>query len=64
MIEKYPLRRYGQWAGSPHGSPYEPSRCAYEVFPDRGIQYQCLRKAGHGPDALFCKQHGKKVVAP
>ena len=22
-------------------------------------RYQCTRKRGHGPDGLYCKQHGK-----
>ena len=61
MKQNYPLLRYGEWAGNPKGNPYYPARCAYEVFPSRGISYQCLRKPGHGPKDLFCKQHGKMV---
>lgn len=59
MIRNYPLLRYGQWAGEPNGQAYIPSRCAYEVFPPRGIHYQCVRP--HGTDSLFCKQHEKIV---
>ena len=61
MINKYPLSRYGQWAGEPNGRPYVPSRCAFEVFPPRGIPYQCRRK--RVSDGLFCKQHAAKMAA-
>lgn len=63
MKRNYPLLRYGQWAGEPNGRPWLSFRCAYEVFPHIGIHYQCVRKPGHGPNALFCKQHGKMVQA-
>ena len=61
MLRDYPLLRYGEWAGEPHGHPYRPARCAYEVFPHHGIQYQCTRPKGYGADELFCKQHARKV---
>ena len=49
--------------GPPYdGKAYSDSRCAYNVFPPgRWGSYQCLRKPGHGPDKLYCKQHAKKV---
>jgi hypothetical protein len=56
-IEK---KRYGQWAGNPRGTAYNPEKCAHEVHsPDGWRWYQCSRKNGHGPDELFCKQHAK-----
>lgn len=59
MIDKYPKKRYGDWAGNPSGTPYDPKQCAEEVWGD-WISYQCSRKPGHGKDDLFCKQHAKK----
>lgn len=54
-------RRYGQWAGNPKGRAEDPSRCIKEIYlNNRGgsaNQYQCLRKRGHGPEGLYCKQH-------
>lgn len=58
--EKY---RYRVWGGEPKGRPYKPGQCAWEVHESgRGcLFYQCLRKPGHGPDALYCKQHARMV---
>jgi hypothetical protein len=55
--EEAEKRRYGKWKVA-----WTPSSCAYDV---RGGRYfnQCLRKPGHGPDGLYCKQHAKKVEA-
>ena len=53
-------KRYGAWAGNPDGMRFLPSQCAAEV--PSGWRYcQCSRKPGHGPDALYCKQHAAKV---
>jgi len=62
-LEEAARTRYNSWAGNPNGNTYRPGRCAYEVQePGRGIFfYQCLRKPGHGPDSLYCKQHAKRV---
>jgi len=50
--------RYHRWAGAPAGHPYRPNQCAYEIW--QGFHsYQCLRKPGHGPGNLYCKQHAK-----
>lgn len=60
------VKRYGQWAGNPEGFAENPAYCVKEVWPKSGngwIPYQCTRKRGHGPDGLYCKQHGKKEVA-
>ena len=57
--------RYRKWRGSPSGSPYDPNRCA-ESVPDGGrsvLFHQCLRKNGHGPEGLYCKQHAKRYAA-
>ena len=51
--------RYQRWAGNSEGYPYKPERCAFEVFPTRGLHYQCCRKPGHGPAQLYCRQHAK-----
>ena len=56
-------RIYGQWAGDPNGRKEDESLCIEEVWSnDRWSKgYQCLRKRGHGPNGLFCKQHGNKA---
>jgi hypothetical protein len=59
MKDGYPRTAYGVWAGNPTGRPYDAERCAFEVFPSIGVQYQCCRLRGHGRDGLFCKQHAK-----
>lgn len=59
--EEAKTTRYRTWAGSPKGTPYNPSTCAMDV-PDTGrsvLSHQCLRKPGYGPDGLYCKQHAK-----
>ncbi len=55
------MRTYGVRAGHPE----ELKDCVAEVLvPGRGISFhQCFRKRGHGPDGLYCKQHGKMVEA-
>lgn len=55
------LRRYGQWAGSPKGTPEDTDRCIAEVPLDsHSILFkQCSRKRGHGALGLYCKQHSK-----
>ena len=57
-------RIYGSWAGNPRGHSEDPNRCIVQVWPRRGgwAPYQCLRKRGHGPGGLFCKQHAKMVA--
>ena len=56
-------RRYGCWAGDPEGNPEDKDRCVAEAYDRSGFGhfYQCLRKRGHGPDGLYCKQHAKMV---
>jgi len=55
--------RYGKRSSQPQGVAYDPARCAAAVWGQwRGmIEAQCQRRAGHGPDALFCKQHAEKL---
>jgi hypothetical protein len=50
--------------GPPHRSAaYRPDQCAYAVWPNGAWgSEQCCRQPGHGPDALYCKQHAKKVT--
>lgn len=36
----------------------DPARCIRYV--GEWHFYQCTRKRGHGPEGLFCKQHGKQ----
>jgi len=52
---------YGTWSGNQSGHRFDPNTCAYEVFLGGWIPGQCTRNPGHGPDALYCKQHAKKV---
>lgn len=55
------LRVYGKWAGKPVGTPEDVTLCVETIVADRFVTggYQCRRKRGHGPDGLYCKQHGK-----
>ena len=57
-----PQVRFGEWSGRPRGVPADPKRCNYEVFPYRGLHYQCTRTKGYGPGALYCKQHAKMLL--
>ncbi len=59
-MRKYPLKKYGVWAGNREGNDYKPENCAYSVMHDY-LSAQCSRKSGHGKDDLFCKQHAKKI---
>ena len=55
---------YGNWAGKPDGHKYDPKQCAYEV-PCGGrsvLFHQCVKKPGHGPDGIYCKQHAKRLA--
>lgn len=54
-------RIYANWAGNPKGIKEDLTRCIESVFSESDyISGQCSRKRGHGPDGLYCKQHGKK----
>jgi hypothetical protein len=54
--------RYGKYAGCPKGHAYVPERCAVEISQAVGWSWvQCSRKAGHGPEKMFCVQHAKKL---
>ena len=62
-LEEAKETKYGSWAGSPNGRPYNEGRCAYDVWGDRAwYPRQCCRKNGHGINELYCKQHASKVV--
>ncbi len=53
-------RMYGRM-----GTFYEDkTRCVIEVWeaPSYIYAHQCRRKRGHGPDDLYCKQHGKMAT--
>ena len=53
---------YGQWLHNPGGWPYDKNNCAYPVYrPTHWASFQCERKPGNGPAALYCKQHAKKI---
>jgi hypothetical protein len=56
--------RYGERDSFRRGTPWQADRCAYEVsVPPWYIdQHQCRRKPGHGPGALYCKQHALMVT--
>jgi hypothetical protein len=53
--------RYGRSASAPEGVPYDPDRCAREVFGPNGngVGKQCSRDNGHGPGRLYCHQHAR-----
>ncbi len=56
-------RRYGEWAGRPHGEPEDKARCIVQVpNPPAWAGAQCSRKRGYGPDREFCKQHAAKFT--
>jgi len=61
-LEKIQAHRYNKWTGCPKGIPYDPERCAWEIFGPRVVSYQCTRKNGHGPDGLYCAQHAKMII--
>ena len=52
--------RYGKWAGNPKGNAFREGDCACEVFPPRGIHYQCTKRATQG---LFCGTHARVIRA-
>lgn len=59
------MRRYGKWGGNPKGHKEDQGCCVAEVgMGDRWpIGRQCARKRGHGPDALYCKQHAAALAS-
>ncbi len=57
-------RVYGRWAGNPNGILEDVTRCVEAVYGHRDYHSrQCSRTRGHGPDGLYCKQHGKQPDA-
>lgn len=62
MGKKKTFRIYGRWAGNPDGYKEDPALCIEAVWRN-WVSGQCVRKRGHGPDGLYCKQHGKKAEA-
>lgn len=57
MVEE---RIYGRWAGNERGVREDTTKCIKSIFHDGSyISSQCSRKRGHGPNGLYCKQHGK-----
>lgn len=61
--EEVAQHKYGRDEGIYKPAKYNPLRCAYEVSepPYYIHSAQCLRKPGHGPGQLYCKQHAKKI---
>lgn len=58
------MRRYGISGLNPAGMAENIVQCAVEVWDDSGWHsYQCSRRRGHGPDGLYCSQHGKMADA-
>ena len=50
----YPKAEYfNKWRDS-KPVPYQPGKCAYDVY-----GHQCRRNDGYGHNGLFCKQHAK-----
>lgn len=57
-------RRYATSSFNPNGWPEDRERCIAGVHETHGFRapvVQCFRKRGHGPDGLYCKQHGHMV---
>ena len=58
-------RRYGVWSGNPQGHPEQIGKCIETIMSGSGfdsyIGRQCSRNRGHGPNGLYCKQHGKRA---
>lgn len=53
--------RYRTWAGSPNGTPEDPTRCIASVA-DGGrsvLFHQCRRLRRCGPNGWLCMQHEK-----
>ena len=42
-------------------TPYDPDRCAAESTTTY-LPRQCRRRPGHGPNRMFCRQHGLVVT--
>ena len=59
-----PRKIYGNWAGNPRGTPYNPARCAANVYgSERGaIAHQCHKPRGFGQGELWCKTHDPERV--
>ena len=54
------MRRYDVSSLNPKGFAEDMACCISEVSDHTGWHtYQCSRKRGHGPDGLYCKQHGE-----
>jgi len=54
------VRIYQPADGPPFSTPVDPDRCAAAVMPSWVFwSHQCWRPRGHGPDGLYCRQHGK-----
>ena len=63
------IRVYGAGPNRPDGTREDVTKCIETVHPlgpGAGVATfygkQCSRKHGHGPDGLYCKQHGEKVL--
>jgi hypothetical protein len=59
MKHEHP-ERYAMWGGNPRGDKPDLA-CCIERVTSHHISYQCSRKLGHGPEGMYCKQHGKMV---
>jgi hypothetical protein len=59
LLNGYPRKVYGAWAGNPRGTPYDKLRCAYSVIEARGVGHQCQRRASQG---IWCHQHHPDAI--
>ena len=51
------MRRYGRYY-----TAERKNQCIAEVSDEHGWnRHQCTRPRGHGPEGLYCKQHGRMV---
>lgn len=56
-------KRYGTWSGKPSGHPYDPTKCAAQVWaPGEFVGRQCQNRPGAGPDGIFCRIHSRALA--
>lgn len=62
------MRRYGEWAGNPRGTPEDPQCCIAEVPMGGGsvLFRQCSRRRHHsapGYHEALCWTHAQQLIA-
>ena len=60
-LKKKVVKRYGANAAN-KGELEDVTKCIKQIWSENGFKsWQCKRKRGHGPEGLYCKQHGKRI---